>query len=548
VTPGPAKPARLAGQITDPLAAGIAGIWAAGDPSAQTAAAVIWARSLAPTDFGRALEAVDRLPAHAARDMAKRAILRRWAAEDPAAALRWSVGHDPWLVGPVAAECVRTDPSIVESVFTALSASDPAAGLLNANLAVEAVSQMFRVLATRDREAAMALLTRPELPPWEGRLSSLRPAFRALASQDPAWMLERAESLPAGDRAAVRASVAQALADSDPVQAINWARNQPDSRDLLKSLLVQPRDMPALIVGLATLPAEEQAFLGKNGVTSWGKNDPKVIVDALEAHAVHLSPAALKGLLRGSTEALLAAADPGALANRLLVLGAGTQGFSVYDFAFSWVRQAPDTSRAWAAALTDETQRTNALEAIERATRPPEEQPVLSPVEKALQDAASGEMSGPHKLLALDPADRRRVLDAGLSRELAILRAREQGANNQPDEATDPFASREPMFRQVSQRYPAETARWLSDTLSPESTPVLMTALTTAAAHWAMEEPRAAADWAQSLPPGDARAWAALNVYNHWRQFDEMAARAWWTSLPAEARAKSSGENTPKAP
>jgi hypothetical protein len=100
----------------------------------------------------------------------------------------------------------------------------------------------------------------------------------------------------------------------------------------------------------------------------------------------------------------------------------------------------------------------------------------------------------------------------------------------------------------VSQRYPAETARWLSDTLSPESTPVLMTALTTTAAHWAMEEPRAAADWAQSLPPGDARAWAALNVYNHWRQFDETAARAWWASLPAETRAQSSGESTPKAP
>jgi hypothetical protein len=200
-TTGPAKPARLAGQSPDPLAAGIARIWAAGDPSAQTAAAVIWARSLAPTDFGRALEAVDRLPAHAAREMAKRAILRRWAAEDPAAALRWSVGHDPALVGPVAAECVRTDPSFVESVFTALSAADAGAGYRNANLVVAAVSQMFQVLATRDREAAMSLLTRPELPPWEGRFSGLRPAFRALASQDPAWMLERAESLPAGDRA-----------------------------------------------------------------------------------------------------------------------------------------------------------------------------------------------------------------------------------------------------------------------------------------------------------------------------------------------------------
>ena len=545
---GPAPPPRLAGQSTDPLAASLAGIWAAGDPSAQTAAAVNWARSLAPSDFRRALEAVDRLPAHTAQDMAKRAILRRWAAADPAAALHWSVGHDPELVGTVAAECIRTDPSLVESVFTALSAADPAALGKNGNLVVDAVSQMFNVLATRDREAAMDLLTRSELPAWESRFFALRPALRALAGQDPAWMLERAESLPASDRADVRASVAQALVDSDPVQAIEWARHQPDSRELLKSLLVQPKDMPSLIAGLATLPAADQAFVAKSGVTSWGKVDAKLILDALEAQAPHLSPAAMKGLLRGSIPSLLAAADPGVLANRLLALGIDTEGFSVSNFASTWARQSPDASRAWATALTDETWRASALEAIEEATRPPAEHPVLAPVEEILQDAATGELSAPRELLALDPADRRRVLDVSLERELALLRSRALAEKNQPDEGTDPFATHEPVLRQIGQRFPSETARWLSDTLSPESTPVLMPALTTTAAHWAMEEPRAAAAWTQSLPPGDARAWAAFNVYEHWRQFDETASQHWWESLPAEERAITSRHNNPENP
>lgn len=45
---------------------------------------------------------------------------------------------------------------------------------------------------------------------------------------------------------------------------------------------------------------------------------------------------------------------------------------------------------------------------------------------------------------------------------------------------------------------------------------------------------RAAAAWAQSLPAGAARAWAASNVFHQWKQFDDQAAREWWAALPAE--------------
>lgn len=542
------KPAPLAGHNTDPLAAGIAGIWAAGDPSAQTAAAVAWARALAPADFSLALEALDRLPAHAAPGMAKQTILKRWAAQDPAASLRWSLGHDPDLVGTVAAECIRNDSSLVESVLAVLLASDPSAPNRNANLILKPVSQMFKVLATRDREAAMNLLTRHELPPWEGRLHGVRPSLRAMASQDPAWILERAESLPAGDRTAVRAAAAQALADSDPVQAFEWARGQADSRELLKALLDQPKDVPAMIAGLATLSREEQAVIGPGFSLSWRNSDPRAVVEALESQAHHLSPEVLQGLLRGSISRLLEADDPGALANRLLALSDFSDHEPMTLFANYWAHQAPEAARTWAAALSDETQRNNALEAIEAATRPPEKPTALSLAEKSLQQVSAGEIAQPYTLMALDPADRRRVLDEGWARELAVKAATEQDEKNQPDESIDPFASEESVLPQISRHYPAETARWLSDTLTPESTSALLRTVTSTAAHWASEDAQAAAAWAQSLPPGDARAWAAVNVFDQWRQFDETGARVWWESLPAEERARISRENAPERP
>jgi len=88
----------------------------------------------------------------------------------------------------------------------------------------------------------------------------------------------------------------------------------------------------------------------------------------------------------------------------------------------------------------------------------------------------------------------------------------------------------------LAHHYPAETARLLADQLTPESTPTIMGPLTRSAAYWASEDPTAAAAWARSLPPGEARAWAAVNVFEQWTQIDTTAASKWWESLPVEER------------
>lgn len=546
----PTKPPRPFGRSSDPLAAGIAGIWAAGNASAQAAAAVAWARALAPEDFGRALAMLDRLPSHAAQPLAKQTILRRWVAQDPEAAFRWALGHDTRRVGTVVAEWIRNDPSSVESVIALVESLPPGDPFRSDDTREDALGMAFVALAPRDREAAMNLLGLYELPLWQYDIDR---SLRVMARDDPAWVLERAESLRADVRADVRKSVADALMDDDPAAAIEWARHQPDREQLLREVALHSDKLPALITALAALSPEEQTVIRFSGYLDLGEQDPLAVVDALESQAPNLSPAALEGLLRGSTSWFLAADDPGALANRLMALNLGRDAFSPAGFAEAWSREAPDEARAWAAALTDESQRSDALQAIEEATQPPQESPVLSPLEETIQEVKHGKLRDPETLLALHPDERRHVLDTTWAQELANERSREQRDKSGESfadilwvyEAHPPLGG---IFDQISRRYPEETARWISDSLTVESTPKLMETLTSTAAHWAAENPGAAATWAESLPPGDTRAWAAVNVFDQWRQFDEQNARAWWESLPAEERARTSSPAATQEP
>jgi hypothetical protein len=56
------------------------------------------------------------------------------------------------------------------------------------------------------------------------------------------------------------------------------------------------------------------------------------------------------------------------------------------------------------------------------------------------------------------------------------------------------------------------------------------------AAGWASTEPRQAAAWVATLPPGEARLWAAKNVALQWTQYASAEARAWAAKLPDTER------------
>jgi hypothetical protein len=56
------------------------------------------------------------------------------------------------------------------------------------------------------------------------------------------------------------------------------------------------------------------------------------------------------------------------------------------------------------------------------------------------------------------------------------------------------------------------------------------------AAGWALTEPGRAAAWVETLPPGEARLWAAKNVALQWSHYSTAEARAWAAKLPEGER------------
>lgn len=530
-TAASSSPVRPGSPSIDPLAAGWARVWAAGDACAQMAAAVEWANSIDPKHFRAFLQNLHRLPAHAGKELAARTLLNRWVALEPEAALRWCAENDPDRITDLSGEWIRRDPAQADAILSILSGYRERSGNLYRSLQRSALVGMFGVLASEDRKAAMALLDRPEVV---RDVTRLVPQLRVFAREDPEWVLQWAEKLGNTNRASVRKAAVRAMADTDAHATVAWARQQPDREAMLLAMLRDPKDPPILVAALASLRVEEQAGLRNNDFSIWGTGDPGAVVEALEKARGRLSPETLEGLLGGSTGSLLRASDPGALADRLMALAGEHGGLSVVGFASAYARQSPEAARDWAAALDDETLRRSALEAVEKESQPLDGRPSLTLEERTVQAAANGNVGEPQVMMAMDEAARRRVLEAALARDLAAPRA----GGETPGSLQDPFGSPDDSsaLGKLAHYYPAETARLLADQLTPESTPTIMGALARSAAYWASEDPTAAAAWVRSLPPGEARAWAAVNVFEQWTQFDTTAASKWWESLPVEER------------
>jgi len=452
---------------------------------------------------------------------------------DPGTALQWAAERDPDRIASLSGEWVRRDPAKIDDILAMFDSDKPRGGNIYRNPQTSALVGMFTALARVDREAAKALLERPEVV---RDVTRLVPQLRVFAREDPGWVLQWAEKLGSTNRTSARKAVVRAMADTDATAAVSWARQQPDRDDLLEAVLRDPKDPPGLVASLASLPVEEQAGLQNNAFSIWGTGDSVAMVEALEESRDHLSPEALNSMLGGATESLLRATDPGALANRLLALSGESGWFSIASFATSYARQAPEAARGWAEALTDQSQRRKALDAVENESQPLTKRAILSVQERIVQSAAHGTVEEPHLMLALDETDRRRVLETALARELAP--PDDAAGGGSPESPKDPFAADNGFsaLGKLLYYYPADTARLLATELTTESTSTLLNALSSSAAYWASEEPEAAAGWARSLPPGEARAWAASNVFHQWKQFDDKAAREWWAALPAEER------------
>lgn len=517
---GPRKPPSLGVAPASRLERQMDAVWTAGSPSAQAAAAVALAGTVDPADFARFLENLDRLPPPAARRLASHALMRRWVSHDPEAAMQWcrdDHANDDW-VSLVAVEWATQDPAQIDAIIESLLVQDRAS-------TVFAIAEGWAARGNRDD--ALALLWHPE---WTGRGIAEREFVRHLdldflAQGDSNWLAERIDSLPDDLRLPAQRAVTRTLAQSDVRAAFEWAAAQPNREKLLAEVVKGACNPSDWLAGLAALPIEVQ---GEMEVRSWlNYFAPDDAVEALTAQASQFPDTLRRSLMESLDSKLARSSDPGALANRVLAIDALARHFSVVEFASRWCDAAPTAARAWSESIQDMALRTEALASVdwyagEVAARRDYAQLPLA--EQMVTDAGSNEVVSADPLLALDPSTRRAMLEADFARPPM-------------QEPEDPFASRVDVVEAMAERYPSETAQWLSEKLVAEATPALAETARVAASWWAAEAPREAAGWVASLPPGDARAWAAANVAFQWRLVDPAAARAWLDSLPAADRA-----------
>lgn len=506
----PGKPRRPGGAASGTLSADIAAVAAAGDVSAQMAAAIALADRLAPDDFAKFLENIRHLPAHSAQGLASRAVLRRWVALDPAAALDWTLKHDRDLVAGVIAEWARLlPPADAASLIERLPADRRA----------DAVGKLFGVLATRDREAAMALIEQQAHDmPYVHLMAS---AMTALAREDAAWLLERADSLPENIRRTVRDSAVRAMSEVDLEGAVAWARSQPDAGRLIQSLVQFTKDPSAMLGAVATLPHTEQAALDGHVFFHGRITDPHGFLDTIQEHWDRLHEPVRRGMLQQTAYALSKVENPGEFADRLLALGEEPAHSLIRNLVSQWAARSPEDARAWASALEGEDHRRIAMQSLEAVARADEAAESQSIFDRLMRKAGSEDLSNEYRLLTLSKDERRQVIEASLK----AARPREI--------AEDPFGSSP---EAPISRFSAETAQSLSAMVVADYHPSLLEPLARTAAYWASENPSAAAAWASTLPPGEARAWAAANVLLSSRVFDPSAGQALLESLSAEER------------
>jgi len=512
VTPGPAdhpaRPGWVPGSADRTLGAAMTAVAAAGEVDDQMAAAIALASRIHPKDFATFLQSLRQLPAHTAQGLASRTVLRRWAAIDPAAALRWCVAHDRDLVSGVLDEWARTTPP---GQLVSIHDQVPL------DHRPQALASVFKSLVTHDPEAAVTLLERPEAGAAIHLIS--RHLLSELAHADPEWLIDRAEVLPDHLRQSLRGAALQAMAETNADDAIAWAMDQSDRDSLLTGLVRQPTLLPTVIGAIAALPATEHDRININSSTLNRLQGAEftAFINAIATHHGQLSDRFLQRSLSLLSGPLGRSDDPGTLASQLLALG--NPAFQISTFTTVWAERSPAAARAWAATLTDEFQRAEAIQAIDFAANPPNEFPILPLAHRLTRQAVEGQLHQPEQLNALNADQRLQVFQSII----------QQSVIPKP-EATHNHGS----WASLSSHFPVDAAHALTQSLTSANAAILIQPVTATASKWATENPLAAATWAATLPPGDTRAWAAANVISQWRLFDEPAARAWLRTLPPD--------------
>lgn len=489
------------------------------------------------------------------------AVLVSWAHTDSEQALQALAAIDDHELRRATAhgmlDVVGDDPNSVDRIVATLPEAE------RANLIIDAL--VWRAKA--DPLAAMQFAL--DLQDAATRRRAVLAISEAWVHQDPTAALREAETLPVEMRAEYRNRVSEAWARTDPRGYFDWLEANPGQqefsravlwlagadperslrvasliggefgnglRTIAEGLLVQRNPGAALVYAQSLSPGPEREQMMSQVAMSLGAQDPDAALRWLESQ-----PDA-SAQVQAAVYSVIVQTEPGRVAELLERLPAGVDarlmslsisaipqdpgrstefaesliGSSderamrvLSDFAFSWVREAPEHALAWIEANSTE------LDSIflANATRSLIQQDTAQAA--AFVDRLLPEQRG--ELLATVAASYARSNPT----EALSWVARHQG---QPGYAS--------ALRTVATRIAPADPQSVTALVAQASIQTQLSVVPSIASAWAARDPAAAAQWARTLGDSQVRSAALNSVVTDWADRDLNAASRWAMSMP----------------
>lgn len=472
-------------------------------PSAKTAAAVRLAESLSPAEWPELLRQITRFESTVVRNVLEAAVVRRWAAADPAAAAEWGLKNHPSLAAAAAAEWVRQDSAAALKWYNGLTPEQRFSGWQR--------GEFYAALLQRDPHACMDLFLAHERDP-DFRMDGME---WKIAAFSPEKALELAGRLTNEKlRNSLREAVATEKGRRDPFAAIGWARQQPESEKLLVRVFRQSKPEPGIMIpAFASLTPEKQEELHRETWVWWENADGFATLDALRHAPEGLTEDSRQKLFARSMSTLVKHYDLEESARRLETQFPEFAGKWERWIAEEWSQRDPEEARQWIGTLAPGEARDKAQQAYEKRVAQ-QSQPKTDPGENMA------------RMIAQSP-DRTSAFDG----VLALMTPAERQStwahvSALPEDQR--AAAQSSLISLQSLADPAEAAAWL--TPQPGSPPPSPEITSRLAANWALDDAAAAARWVDSLPEGESRKWALWNLTRQWQRVDAPAAQRWAAS------------------
>lgn len=483
---------------------------------------VILATNLPLADFPRWFEGnyLEFLDA-GAEDVFYQILTERWLAAEPARSARWMLENDKGSAGKAVAAWVRVD----EAAAVAFLRHLPAARRQ------ELAAALIAAVGKRSVPDALELLNE-----WRSSSLQLGDLIDKLAKQDRDAVMEYADAATGDARRGLLTAVAGAWLEQD----LRWVVAMLQREELGPETLEQLANTTGYgSTGLTVL--KQAAFLPADWLEQLSQRDHGLLTLGCELDWLNMKtgkPGLSKKILQQFQ--LQAAATPWwnndkRQAGLKLVeqgdwLPLGARAKIAETLVLRW-QDDPAAARQWVAGLPDDLRAAGErglkqLEAEMARTQQAKQLKSPAAVMRTLADGtASGLPRGEIEWNAAEITDAVRLVgNLAPDKVTRLLNSIQDDDDGLPRPVLGAILN-----QALSVPVTADSNR---ETLERERT----RAACRLAAGWASTEPRQAAAWVATLPPGEARLWAAKNVALQWTQYASAEARAWAAKLPDTER------------